>query len=169
MCGAVATFAVGEINLFRFVRIVLAHQSGVGATQTSRWKSTTFKGSIVVVAPGPSKFCKNARPSNITNAGGTDGASSAVPIFRVSGSIVEVMYIVAVLWFDTTGIEARRFALEILCVTSWTCNTFGAWNEILWLKELFITINTICRCYCVAINKTRLKKRKQKMEKKKGQ
>jgi hypothetical protein len=50
-CGAVATFAIGQINRFGVVQKILAHQGGVGATQASRWKSTTFKGSIVVVAP----------------------------------------------------------------------------------------------------------------------
>ena len=50
-CGAVATVAVGQINLFSVVQKILAHQGGVGATQTGRWKGATFKGSVVVVAP----------------------------------------------------------------------------------------------------------------------
>ena len=50
-CGAVAIFAViGQINLFGVVQKILAHQGGVFPTQTGTGKSTTFKGSIVVVA-----------------------------------------------------------------------------------------------------------------------
>jgi hypothetical protein len=52
-CGAVATFAVGQINL---VFQELAHQGRVFPTQTSTGKGTMFKGSIVVVAPRPTKF-----------------------------------------------------------------------------------------------------------------
>ena len=50
-CGAVATVAVGQIKLVGVVQKILAHQGGVGATQTCRWKCATFKGSVVVVAP----------------------------------------------------------------------------------------------------------------------
>ena len=59
-CGAVATVAVGQINLVGVVQKILAHQGGVGSTQTCRWKSATFKGSVVVVAPRPTKFGENA-------------------------------------------------------------------------------------------------------------
>ena len=52
LCGAVAIFAViGQINLFGVVQEILAHQGGVGSTQTSTGKCATFKGSVVVVAP----------------------------------------------------------------------------------------------------------------------
>ena len=49
-CGAVATVVVGQINVVVFVQVKLAHQSGVGATQTSPGKSATFKSGVVVVA-----------------------------------------------------------------------------------------------------------------------
>jgi len=59
-CGAVATVAVGQIKLVGVVQKILAHQGGVGSTQTCRWKCATFKGSVVVVAPRPTKFGENA-------------------------------------------------------------------------------------------------------------
>ena len=107
MRGAVATFTVGKINLFLFVQIVLAHQGGVGATQTSRWKSTTFKGSIVVVASGPSKFGNDTGPGDVSNAGATDRAPSAVPILWVGGGVVEVLEFVAVGWFCKAVVLAQ--------------------------------------------------------------
>ena len=56
-CGAVPIFAViGQINLFGVVQEILAHQSRVFPTQASRWKCATFKGSVVVVTPRPTKF-----------------------------------------------------------------------------------------------------------------
>ena len=99
VCGAVATFAVGQINRFGVVRKILAHQGGVFSTQTSAGKSTTFKGSIVVVASGPSKFGNHPVPNDVSNAGGTDGAFDACPIFWVGGGVVEVVELVAVGWF----------------------------------------------------------------------
>ena len=50
-CGAVATVAVGQINLFGVVQKILTHQGGVFSTQTSTGKCATFKGGVVVVAP----------------------------------------------------------------------------------------------------------------------
>jgi hypothetical protein len=106
-CGAVATFAVGQINRFGVVQKILAHQGGVFPTQTSTGKSTTFKGSIVVVASGPSKFGLDPVPSDVSNAGGTDGAPSAVPIFWVGGGVVEVVELVAVGWFCKAVVLAQ--------------------------------------------------------------
>ena len=91
-CGAIATVAVGQINLFGVVvQKILVLQSRVFSTQASRWKSTTFKGNVVVVAPGPTKFGLNTVPIDVSNAGSTNGASNACPIFWVSGDVVEVL------------------------------------------------------------------------------
>ena len=96
MCVTVAIFAVGQINLFVFVGIELAHQGGIFPTQTSTGKSTTFKGSIVVVASGPSKFGLDPVPIDVSGTGGTNGAFDAVPIGGDGGRVVEVLNIVAV-------------------------------------------------------------------------
>ena len=106
LCGAVSPFAVvGQISLV-FQELV-AHQSRVLPTQTSTGKSTTFKGSIVVVASGPSKFGYYPVPSDVSNAGGTDGAFDACPIFWVGGSVVEVVELVAVGWFCKAVVLAQ--------------------------------------------------------------
>ena len=96
LCGAIATVAVGQIKLVGVVQKILAHQGRVGSTQTCRWKSATFKGSIVVVAPGPSELGSDTVPVDITNAGGTKGALDACPICWVHGSVVEVLHFAAV-------------------------------------------------------------------------
>ena len=97
-CRAVTTFAVvGQINAL--LQELVAHQGRVFSTQTSTGKSTTFKGSIIVVASGPSKFGNDTGPGDVSNAGGTDGTFNAVPIAWINGSSVEVMNIVAVFWF----------------------------------------------------------------------
>jgi hypothetical protein len=105
-CRAVATVAVvGQINAI--LQELVAHQGRVFSTQTSTGKSTTFKGSIVVVASGPSKFGLDPVPSDVSNAGGTDGAPSAVPIFWVGGGVVEVVELVAVGWFCKAVVLAQ--------------------------------------------------------------
>ena len=105
-CGAVASFAVvSQINAV--LQELVAHQSRVFPTQTSTGKSTTFKGSIVVVASGPSKFGLDTGPRDVSNAGGTDGAFDACPIFWVGGSVVEVVELVAVGWFCKAVVLAQ--------------------------------------------------------------
>ena len=54
------------------------------------------KGSLVVVAPGPTKFGLNTVPIDVSNAGGTKWAFDAGPIVGVGGGVVEVPNIVAV-------------------------------------------------------------------------
>ena len=106
LCRAVATVAVvGQINTV--LQELVAHQSRVLPTQTSAGKSTTFKGSIVVVASGPSKFGYHPVPSDVSNAGGTDGAFDACPIFWVGGGVVEVVELVAVGWFCKAVVLAQ--------------------------------------------------------------
>jgi hypothetical protein len=95
-CGAVATVAVGQINLFGVVQKILAHHGGVFSTQTSTGKCATFKGGVVVVAPGPPKFGLNTVPIDVSVARGTNGAFDAVPIGGDGGGVVEVLNIVAV-------------------------------------------------------------------------
>ena len=118
-CGAVATVAVGQINLFGVVKI-FAHQGGVGSTQTSRWKSTRFKGSIVVVAPRPTKFGYNARPSNITNARSSNGAYNAPPLFCMGRGTVEVFEFIAIGGFFKPKVLARTFSRHVVVVPRWT-------------------------------------------------
>jgi hypothetical protein len=106
LCRAVATVAVvGQINAI--LQELVAHQSRVLPTQTSTGKSTTFKGSIVVVASGPSKFCNDTGPRDVSNAGGTDGAFDACPICWVGGGVVEVVKLVAVGWFCKAVVLAQ--------------------------------------------------------------
>ena len=105
-CRAVATVAVvGQINAV--LQELVAHQSRVFPTQTSTGKSTTFKGSIVVVASGPSKFGLDPGPGDVSNAGGTDRAFDACPIFWVGGGVVEVVELVAVGWFCKAVVLAQ--------------------------------------------------------------
>ena len=86
---------------------VLALLFWIGGTQTSTGKCATFKGGVVVVAPGPPKFGLNTVPIDVSNAGSTDGALSAVPIFWVGGGFVEVVELVAVGWFCKAVVLAQ--------------------------------------------------------------
>ena len=105
-CRAVATFAVvGQI--IAVLQELVAHQGRVFPTQTSTGKSTTFKGSIVVVASGPSKFGNDTGPCDVSNAGGTDRAPGAVPMLWVGGGVVEVLEFVAVGWFCKAVVLAQ--------------------------------------------------------------
>ena len=105
-CRAVATLANRQINAV-LVQELVAHQGRVFPTQTSTGKSTTFKGSIVVVASGPPKFGNDTGPGDVSNAGGTDRAPSAVPILWVGGGVVEVLEFVAVGWFCKAVVLAQ--------------------------------------------------------------
>jgi len=127
-CGAVAICAVvGQINLFDFVQKILAHQGGVFSTQTSRWKSTTFKGSVVVVAPRPAKFGQHARPSNITNARSSNGACNTTPIIFVGRGTVEVFEFTAIGRFFVSFILARTFSSHVVVVSSRARFARGTW------------------------------------------
>ena len=137
LCGAIATFAVGQINFFGVVQVVqkiLTHQGGVGSTQTSTGKSTRFKSSIVVVAPRPTKFGYNARPSNITNARSANGACNTSPIDFVGRGTVEVFELTAIGWFFKSFILARTFSGRVVVVPNWARFARGTWQCVLILK-----------------------------------
>jgi hypothetical protein len=140
LCGAVATFAVGQINLFGVVQKILAHQGGVGSTQTSRWKSTRFKGSIVVVAPRPTKFGYNARPSNITNARSSNGAYNAPPLFCMGRGTVQVFEFIAIGGFFKPKVLARTFSRHVVVVPRWTRLARRPWYCVLILKSTLFAL-----------------------------
>lgn len=95
-----------------FIQVILAHQSGVGPTQTSRWKRAAFKCKFVVVASEPSKFGQDPGPSDFADAGSTNGACHACPIVFVGRGVVQVLRVAAI-----GGGGPRRFgAGRLLCV-----------------------------------------------------
>ena len=142
-CGAVAGgVAVGQINVVVFVQVKLAHQCGIGAAQTSRGESTTFKSGIVVVASGPPKFGLDTVPIDVAIAGSTKGAFDACPICWVGGGVVEVLKFVAVGRFFKAQVLARSFSSHGVVVPRWTRFARGTWVCVLVLKGSCWTILT---------------------------
>ena len=150
--GAVlAGVAFGQIVfVVFFVQVILAHQSGVGATQTCRWKRAPFKCKVVVVASCPSEFGQDTRTSNVTDAGSSNGACDAGPFVFVIRRVVEVLRVAAIGGGGPRRFGAGGFVHVGYLAFDGACLTTLLATDVLvlfgWAEGTFATANISTKC-----------------------